>query len=928
MVSILRPNEKEQHGAINKNAGATDDGGADNTVKQELRYIEKKQLLVKSKCQNHNPGAFSSADESSGRAPRDNIPQKHPPDDNSQKSFSNDSSPPNRESCVKAQVSQTSQSQYLATKSPPALKETSPYIKSGTTTWNEKLIAPDARPSAPDFIKQDPVTLEFLGNTHEENLQMSNCDVKKGGNIMHIPDNTKALGHLFDHTAPEVSEIGSKANERKDGAREETGLDEILHAGKTVEDLMSTDLEEIWDQFNNLESSSTIKNGEDLEGASLQQDSSMDDTHDGHVETPAALDLLEEDSYPGEARSSGDDRLSGKSESDDSEGQNLEDDDEEEEARKEDEMPLRNLMRNRAHSQALKSALNNAEVWGEKIQQLEENLKRMKAAAESQPRLQSSILPLGSTGGELLEGPMPLGSHRLPGVYHANDPSIATNVEIQQQNNLAQQRHEYQQRVQAVHRQRQPPTDFHRGPPKLPNLGQMSEMNYSGDPRGGYPYGSLPQQDTSFQHISYPSAPFGQMLPGYSATPYPPSAYDFSRRNSMSFAPNHWSSTRQDASKYHTNEYGFVDEEEEQPLDTVSDDDEPLKERVKRHPSILSHSSGISSSSPPKASEKLHQHHDQGDSSEIKFLASTPKPKSSQMRNPVRMQRPLPRPTLATEPEETATSPSSGSGIGSWKLPVFEVQRQPKENEEDGPLVKVSIPNLVREELLLSPDHAEQEVHLLLNIFVPGQQALITPDPEPAVAVLNFHTIALMVVEAFVQFEIGDVLGRGHGHWHENNNHGDVENERSRDAKDANVDDVFFAVIDRWRAGLESKKKNLELIRGVQEFCDVALDVIYYIKEHGLLSNEPDSKPRTEGGDKGKKRGPRKGQEEDSTEEEIGKSKGRKRAAAQDVNVVTARKKVKTEKKAPASKAKSKAKPKAKPKSRLRSTPGITVIVK
>ncbi|PZD30650.1 hypothetical protein A1F97_10054 [Pyrenophora tritici-repentis] len=273
------------------------------------------------------------------------------------------------------------------------------------------------------------------------------------------------------------------------------------------------------------------------------------------------------------------------------------------------------------------------------------------------------------------------------------------------------------------------------------------------------------------------------------------------------------------------------DENEEDKDDEYSDDDEPLRTRVKRHPSVMSEDSVIHMSSPPLTSIR-DPHNDRSASS---FLTDkeTPEPDSSSAhKNPVRKPRPLPQPL---RPD---TSLNGNEDIDStkinWCLPRYEVLPQP--TLDDVPSAKISLPGLVREELLLSPDHSAQETHLLLNLFLPGQQALAEPDPQPAVALLNFHTIAVMVIECYVQYEIGDELGLGRGHFHDNHDdEGIGEYERVRDAKDADVDEIFFAVVDRWRAGRESKKESLTLIRGAQEFADQALDVIYYIKENGLL---------------------------------------------------------------------------------------------
>ncbi|KAI0611901.1 hypothetical protein TUN205_03828 [Pyrenophora tritici-repentis] len=257
---------------------------------------------------------------------------------------------------------------------------------------------------------------------------------------------------------------------------------------------------------------------------------------------------------------------------------------------------------------------------------------------------------------------------------------------------------------------------------------------------------------------------------------------------------------------------------------------------VKRHPSAMSEDSVIHMSSPPLTSIR-DPHNDRSASS---FLTDkeTPEPDSSSAhKNPVRKPRPLPQPL---RPD---TSLNGNEDIDStkinWCLPRYEVLPQP--TLDDVPSAKISLPGLVREELLLSPDHSAQETHLLLNLFLPGQQALAEPDPQPAVALLNFHTIAVMVIECYVQYEIGDELGLGRGHFHDNHDdEGIGEYERVRDAKDADVDEIFFAVVDRWRAGRESKKESLTLIRGAQEFADQALDVIYYIKENGLLRGTED----------------------------------------------------------------------------------------
>jgi len=307
----------------------------------------------------------------------------------------------------------------------------------------------------------------------------------------------------------------------------------------------------------------------------------------------------------------------------------------------------------------------------------------------------------------------------------------------------------------------------------------------------------------------------------------------------------------------------------------ASDDDEPLRTRIERHPSAASHDD---------------------DDSSVEFVASNTKPKDTGPvvdRKVVRMPRPLPQPA-SPSPTPTENVPPSSDDIQQidWTLPRYEMQRQPLEKGEEIPSAKVSLPGMVREEVLLSPDHADEEARLLIDVFIPGQQAMSSPDPEPAVALLNFHTITLMVIEAYVQFEIGDEFGMGRGHFHQDHNRGEEDYERMRDAVDADTNEIFFAVVDRYRAGLESKKKPLQLIRGTQEFCDVALDVIYYIKQHGLLKPEPKAKKVR--ADKGTKRGPQAKTAAAEAAAVKGKGKGTKRGTAAKPNEVQPRKRVKT----------------------------------
>jgi hypothetical protein len=342
-----------------------------------------------------------------------------------------------------------------------------------------------------------------------------------------------------------------------------------------------------------------------------------------------------------------------------------------------------------------------------------------------------------------------------------------------------------------------------------------------------------------------------------------------------------------------------------------TDDDEPLRTRVTRRPSMVSES--ISGNSSPDF-EPLQRGRKQavGGDPEVEFVGPKSKQKSSKI--PPLKKAPPKRPTApqSAPPHNTAQIESSLVDSIDWKLPEYEAVYTPAPTKNDHAMAKVSIPGLVREELVLSPDHAEQEVHLLLNIFIPSQKALANPDPSPALAILNFHTIAVMVIEAYVQYEIGDEFGTGRGHWHDTHDMGDGEYERLRDAKDADPDEIFFAVIDRWRAAMESSKEPAKMIRGAQEFCDTALDIVYYIKEHGLLAQ----KTRAERSDKGVKRGARRVDEA----EDDGEKKGAKRKVGK-INEVQVRKKTKVEK--------DKEKPKKEPvkkKSKAKEPSAITVI--
>ncbi|KAG9193498.1 hypothetical protein G6011_03533 [Alternaria panax] len=393
------------------------------------------------------------------------------------------------------------------------------------------------------------------------------------------------------------------------------------------------------------------------------------------------------------------------------------------------------------------------------------------------------------------------------------------------------------------------------------------------------------------QQPTFPTLSYAQVQPNMSYSFNPASLYKRSTKTLASSSSNSWIpgpyvlQGPQKMREKVSDGNDCVDEY------VASDDDEPLRSRVKRHPSVTSsRDSVIGNSTLPMASNGIARHSRQDDDSDVEFVASTAKPKPTvpkAIQNPMPMSRPVPQLGTSSPPAKNTPSYPETAGEIDWTLPQYEVQCQPLAKGEDIPSAKVSLPGLVHEELFLSPDHANQEVHLLMNIFIPNQRALPDPDPEPAIALLNFHTIAVMVIEAYVQYEIGDEFGTGRGHLHTQHDRGDTEYERMRDAVDADTNEIFFAVVDRYRAGLESKKKPLQLIRGMQEFCDLALDLIFYIKDHGLL--RPELEVRAARVDKGVKRGPR-----GETRAEEAKGKGTKRGTTAKPNEVQPRKRAKT----------------------------------
>ena len=353
----------------------------------------------------------------------------------------------------------------------------------------------------------------------------------------------------------------------------------------------------------------------------------------------------------------------------------------------------------------------------------------------------------------------------------------------------------------------------------------------------------------------------------------------------------------------------------------ASDDDEPLVTRAPRH---------ASTTASPAAYTEAHQ------SANPRTNA---KPCETASKRGVSGVKEASITELAADDDdddEETTEPIS------WKLPDFEATYHPPATERDPAIAKISTrgspQNLVREEVVLSAEHTQQEMQLFLSVFLPGQQALATADPAPAHAVLNFHTISVMVLESFEQWEIGDEPGRAHTGDQppppSPRRAADAQLPRTRSARDADVDEIFFAVVDRWRAGLIAGKQPLRLIRGCQEFCDVALDVIHYVKEHGLLV--PEARKRKERSDKGVARGPRGPRDERASRDERGEANPKpatkrkadaveaaKPATSTQVNQLQGRKKAKVEDQKPKAGSKTKTKSNTKTKSKAA---GVTVV--
>jgi hypothetical protein len=180
------------------------------------------------------------------------------------------------------------------------------------------------------------------------------------------------------------------------------------------------------------------------------------------------------------------------------------------------------------------------------------------------------------------------------------------------------------------------------------------------------------------------------------------------------------------------------------------------------------------------------------------------------------------------------------------------------------PIAKISIPGMVRNEVQLNLESPDLELNMFQSVFFPmHQRTYPSPmkDPDPKYSVLNFHIIANIFIAVFQTFE----------------------EESQTSAKDADADEVFFCAIDKWRIGRELGREGYQTIRGIQEFCDVGLDVLFWLKAEGL---GPERK-RRERSDKGTKRGPRAPKEDSKTGSQVGMAKGA--AGTKKVNTLVAK---------------------------------------
>ncbi|CAI6295872.1 unnamed protein product [Periconia digitata] len=219
--------------------------------------------------------------------------------------------------------------------------------------------------------------------------------------------------------------------------------------------------------------------------------------------------------------------------------------------------------------------------------------------------------------------------------------------------------------------------------------------------------------------------------------------------------------------------------------------------------------------------------------------------------------------SIEDQPEDLADGHQPCVDI-DWKIAAYEVIELPVA-KNDPREIAVSIPGCIREKLILSQDFASQELLLFREVFLPNQKALEVPDAYPATAILNFHNICNMVLDSYYNHQMGDVSGF------------DLASDPQQDADEIDEGEVFFESAARWRTGLAKEGPNLRNqevlkpaythIRGPQEFSEIALDIIYYIKEHGALP------PESEESERPKKRAkPAKAGDQPRSRSELGKT--------------------------------------------------------
>jgi hypothetical protein len=333
-------------------------------------------------------------------------------------------------------------------------------------------------------------------------------------------------------------------------------------------------------------------------------------------------------------------------------------------------------------------------------------------------------------------------------------------------------------------------------------------------------------------------------------------------------------------------------EDEEENLDIIDTDDseddsdnEPLVTRTKHHHNADSVSNGYASRAP--IPHKLQEE-----------VQAEPSASSTSTKVPS-----LPRPLPQRQSPSVRPSSPDPTAI-DWKLPEYHIDPAPNDKETENPVIKITLPGCIRESLLLSMDHPEQELHLFQEIFLPAQRSLSTPDLEPCKAILNFHNICVMVLDAYYAHQVGDLVAHiprpatsdpfaAHAAYQDQQQQKNTELDPvdRKDAREIDENEIFFATMDRWRAGLEEPvKQAYTLIRGPQEFTEIALDIIYYIKAHGMVnqkakpkeqkeSKEP--KVRAERSDKGIKRGPKGNSKEgDGDDAVVKKGPGRPKGSA------------------------------------------------